>query len=295
MTAFSTPPDQTALLSPPEFARIAEIAKREAGLALSAAKNSMISARIARRLRDTGIADFAAYVALLERGEGAAELRMLISALTTNVTHFFREDHHFRFLETEDLPRLVSEARAGRKVRIWSAGCATGQEPYSIAMSVLRRFPDAAAHDLRILATDIDETALARAVRGRYAPAQLDAVPLSDRRRFFIDGHGGEMEVAAALRELVSFRPLNLVGAWPLQKSFDVIFCRNVVIYFDSMTQAALWPRFHRALHPGGLLFIGHSERLDATTSRRFSSVGVTSYRKLRDAARHEERASSWH
>lgn len=295
MSAFHTLREEATLLSPAQFARIAAIAKREAGLALSAAKNSMISARIARRLRDTDKPDFAAYVTYLESAAGVDELRMLISALTTNVTHFFREDHHFGLLESETIPRLAAAAKAGRQVRLWSAGCATGQEPYSIAMSILRRFPEAADHDLRILATDIDETALGTAIRGRYSQAQLDVVPKSDRRRFFVEREGGEMEVGAELRRLITFRPLNLIGAWPLQKTFDVIFCRNVVIYFDSETQAMLWPRFHRALSADGLLFIGHSERLDQATAGRFTSVGITSYRKTPDPDNPSGGERSWH
>jgi chemotaxis protein methyltransferase CheR len=287
--------EETGHLSPAQFARIAEIARREAGLALSAAKTSMISARIARRLRDTGKRDFAAYVAYLESGAGADELRMLISALTTNVTSFFREDHHFRLLESETLERLAIEAKAGRPVRLWSAGCATGQEPYSIAITILRRFPEALAHDVRILATDIDEAALGRAIRGRYTRAQLEAVPPADRRRFFEERDGGEMEAGADLRKLITFRPLNLVGAWPLQKPFDVIFCRNVVIYFDSQTQGTLWPRFHRALSPEGLLFIGHSERLDPGSAQKFSPVGATSYRKSPESKSWAGGARPWH
>jgi chemotaxis protein methyltransferase CheR len=280
MSPSSLHPDEAGLLTPAEFARISDIARREAGLALSAAKTSIISARIARRVRDTGQRDFAAYVGLIESREGADELRMLISALTTNVSHFFREDHHFHMLENEILPRLIGESKAGRPIRIWSAGCATGQEPYSIAITVLRRFPDAASRDVRILATDIDEAALARAIRGRYTPSQLEGVPPNDRRRYFVAADGGDLEAGAELRALVSFRPLNLIGTWPIQKTFDVIFCRNVVIYFDAETQAALWPRFRQALSPDGILFIGHSERLDPASARGFVSIGVTSYRK---------------
>lgn len=286
--------DESALLTPAQFSRISEIARREAGLALSAAKTSMISARIARRLRDTGQPDFAAYVALLESRAGTDELRMLISALTTNVSHFFREDHHFHMLETEILPRLIGEAKTGRPVRIWSAGCATGQEPYSIAITILRRIPDAAARDVRILATDIDETTLARAMRGRYTPSQVESVPLNDRRRYFVPAEAGDMEAGPELRALVTFRQLNLIGPWPIQKSFDVIFCRNVVIYFDGETQAALWPRFRQALSPDGVLFIGHSERLDPASARGFVSVGVTSYRK-NTADSDRGGARSWH
>jgi chemotaxis protein methyltransferase CheR len=159
----------------------------------------------------------------------------------------------------------------------------------------LRRFPDAAAHDLRILATDIDETALGKAIRGRYSHAQLAGVPPSDLRRFFEERDGGEMEVGAELRKLITFRPLNLVGSWPLQKSFDVIFCRNVVIYFDSETHAMLWPRFHHALSEDGLLFIGHSERLDPATAGRFISVGITSYSKTSEPGNPSGGARSWH
>ncbi len=295
MTSSLAHPEEAALLSPAQFARIAEIARREAGLALSPAKASMISARIARRLRETGQPDFASYVALLESHGGADELRMFISALTTNVSHFFREEHHFRLLETEILPRLVAEARAGRQVRIWSAGCATGQEPYSIAMTILRRFPDASSLDLRILATDIDDFALGRAIQGRYTAAQLEGVPQAERRRFFRDSGTGEMEAGPDLRALIAFRPLNLVGSWPLQKSFDVIFCRNVVIYFDGETQAALWPRFHRALVPDGVLFIGHSERLDPVSARSFTSIGVTSYRKASGGSPSAGGTGAWH
>jgi chemotaxis protein methyltransferase CheR len=287
--------EETRLLSPPEFAHVAEIARRVAGLALSPAKNSMISARIARRLRATGQPDFASYVAFLDSRAGHDELRMLISALTTNVSHFFREDHHFRLLDDLLQSRLIAETRAGRRVRIWSAGCATGQEPYSIAITVLRRFPDAASHDLRILATDIDEAALARAVAGRFTPRQLDGVPAGELHRHFREVSGEEMEVGADLRAMIRFRPLNLIADWPFRGAFDVIFCRNVVIYFDAATQAALWPRFHRALAQDGVLFIGHSERLDPSAAKGFVSIGVTSYRKgSADEAQRGDRPA-WH
>lgn len=289
------PAEDPELLSTSDFARIADIAKREAGLALSPAKKSMISARIGRRLRATGQQDFGTYLAFLQSRAGTEELQMLISALTTNVSHFFREEHHFRMLETELLPRLAAKARAGGRVRVWSAGCATGQEPYSIAIAILRQFPAAAEHDLRILATDIDEAALARAIRGRFSLRQLEAVPSSDRARCFLEVEDGEMEAGAALRNLVRFRPLNLVAAWPLQGQFDVIFCRNVVIYFDGPTQAALWPRFHHVLGPDGVLFIGHSERLDPATAARFVSIGVTSYRKAPGTDGQTGGSKEWH
>jgi len=284
-----------AQLSSDEFARIAQIAKREAGLSLAIAKKSMISTRIARRLRDTGKADFRSYLDHLETAEGAAELRMLISALTTNVSHFFREEHHFRTLISEVMPGLAAEARAGRRIRIWSAGCATGQEPYSISMAILRDFPEAAKWDLRILATDIDEVALARATAGRYLDRQIDGVSPEDQRRYFRAVGGDSFEVKEEVRALIRFSPLNLISDWPIRGPFDVVFCRNVVIYFDAATQAALWPRFHGILGPDGILFIGHSERLDAESARGFASIGVTTYRKRNITAEEPTGVRTWH
>jgi len=295
MRAPETSLEGPALLSSGEFAQIAAIAKREAGLSLSIAKKSMISARIARRLRATGQSDLASYMAFLQTGAGADELRRLISALTTNVSHFFREEHHFRMLVSDIMPRLAAEARAGRRIRIWSAGCATGQEPYSIAMTLLREFPETSSWDLRILATDIDETALARASAGRYGQRQLDGVPPADLRRFFRPAGGDEFEVQEEARALIRFSPLNLMADWPFRGPFDVVFCRNVVIYFDAPTQAALWPRFHSILGPEGILFIGHSERLDPSSARNFASIGVTSYRKRNMGSGDPGDERTWH
>lgn len=285
-----------ASLSPTEFDRVAKIAHREAGLSLSEAKRAMIASRLTRRLRATGLADFSAYLALLESQDGEDERQHLISALTTNVTNFFRENHHFQTLESDVLPKLATRAKAGQRVRIWSAGCSTGQEPYSIAMSVLRVIPDAGRLDIRVLATDIDATVLAVAKNGCYPLQQLEAVDPALKRQFFSETPGGDLEVAENLRALISFRQLNLIGPWPVRGPFDVIFCRNVVIYFDADTQAALWPKFHQVLAPSGMLFIGHSERLDPETTERFSSAGVTTYRKPDDTAgRQTGGANAWH
>jgi chemotaxis protein methyltransferase CheR len=220
---------------------------------------------------------------------------MLISTLTTNVTHFFREDHHFRLLASDVLHHLSPEARAGRRIRIWSAGCATGQEPYSIAMTILREFPEASSWDLRILATDIDEVALARAIAARYEKRQLDAVPPADLRSFFRPVGQDIFEVKEEIRALIRFSPLNLMAQWPFRGPFDVVFCRNVVIYFDAATQAALWPRFHDVLGPEGILFIGHSERLDPGSARGFASIGVTSYRKRNSGNGDPGGERAWH
>jgi chemotaxis protein methyltransferase CheR len=273
-------------LSPAEFARVAAIAHRDAGLCLSEAKCAMISSRLARRLRATGMPDFSTYICFLEGGDGNAERQMLISALTTNVSHFFREKHHFDMLRDTLIPTLSARAKAGGRVRVWSAGCSTGQEPYSIAMTILSAFPDAARHDVRVLATDIDTEVLAAAERGIYSARQLEGIDPEMRRRFIdeVADDGDSFKVRKEVRALVTYRPLNLIGPWPVHGPFDVIFCRNVVIYFDAATQAELWPRFHRVLAPDGVVFLGHSERLDPASARDFTSIGVTSYRKARSA-----------
>jgi len=274
----SLPPD----LSGAQFARVAAIARAEAGLCLPEGKRHMISSRLARRLKDTGHGDLASYIAFLETHGSQGERRKLVTALTTNVSHFFREAHHFRILESDILPPLIERARAGGRVRIWSAGCSTGQEPFSIAMILLSAFPEAGRHDIRILASDIDEAVLETARRGTYAERLLQDVGDALRRQFFT-AEGDDFTVCDRLRALVTFRRLNLIGDWPIKGRFDAIFCRNVVIYFDAATQAALWPRFHRLLEPGGVLFVGHSERLDTESARAFVSAGVTTWRRAAD------------
>lgn len=282
MTRQFAPHADPAGLTDREFARIARIASAEAGLSLSEGKKPMISSRLARRLRETGHADFETYLTFLEEGDSNEERSKLISALTTNVSHFFREAHHFRTLETEVLRPLADKARAGGRIRLWSAGCSTGQEPYSIAMSVLSVLPEAPRLDIRILASDIDQAVLETARRGVYPERLMDGVDPDMRRRFFATGGEG-FTANDDLRSLIAFRRVNLVGQWPFSGPFDAIFCRNVVIYFDVETQAALWPRFHRLLSPRGLLFLGHSERLDPRSAEAFECTGVTTWRKAAD------------
>jgi chemotaxis protein methyltransferase CheR len=289
MTAMLRPDATLPALSPTEFARIAAIAFDEAGLSLPEAKRTMISSRLVRRLRATGQPDFASYLAMLQDPARAGERRHLVSALTTNVSHFFREAHHFRTLAADVLPALFDRARAGARVRIWSAGCSTGQEPYSIAMALLEALPEATDLDVRILATDIDDAVLETARAGTYAGRLMQGVDDARRRRFFTAGHDA-FTVRDPLRQLVTFRRLNLVGDWPVRGSFDAIFCRNVVIYFDVRTQAALWPRFHRALAPGGVLFLGHSERLDPASAASFATAGITTWRRIDPAGAHPAR-----
>ena len=204
----------------------------------------------------------------------------MLSALTTNVTHFFREEHHFRLLREVALPQLVEAARNGGRVRIWSAGCSAGQEPYSIAFTVLSLFPEAARHNLRILATDVDPQILAKAEAGRYPLEERQSIPEAYRRHIEADGPS-HFTIGDAARQLITFGRLTLIESWPISGPFQVIFCRNVAIYFDKPTQSRLWARFGEILSPGGHLCIGHSERVAGAAEQMFRPVDVTAYQRL--------------
>lgn len=276
------------VLDAKRFARIASIAKREAGLTIPKAKIAMVQSRLLRRLSATDLDNFDAYLSFVENADGSRELENMISALTTNVSHFFREQHHFETLRDQVLPDLIARARAGQSVRLWSAGCSSGQEPYSIAMTLLDAFPQASDFDIRILATDVDRAILARARAGEFDQRQMDNVSEDQRKRYF-EVSSGDSEATwrpgPAIRALVSFRHLNLIRDWPMKMQFDAIFCRNVVIYFNDETQKALWPRFAAALKPTGWFFLGHSERIHPKESALFQACGVTTYKRSLAAA----------
>lgn len=266
-----------------EFSAIAALLYQEAGIALSPAKRDLVQGRLARRLRALGCADFSTYLDLVQGADGLAERRQMINALTTNLTGFFREQHHFDYLGGEILPQL-GRLRDGprRRLRIWSAGCSSGEEPYSIAMILHSRMPNIDSWDAKILATDIDTEMVATGQAGRYDAGRVQRVPGDLRRRYMVPVAGSEaFEVSESLRSLIAFRPLNLLGHWPMQGPFDVIFCRNVVIYFDKPTQRRLFNRYADMLAPGGWLFIGHSESLFHVCDR-FEHLGRTIYRRAR-------------
>ena len=267
-------------LSDAEFAHLAEIAANAAGLSIPASKKSLVQSRIARRMRDLGLAQCRDYIAFVDKN--ATETRELISVLTTNVSSFYREKHHFDFLVAKIVPALKEKLNRGERVRLWSAGCSGGQEPYTLAMEILKSIPDVSAPDLLILGTDIDPKILRRAVDGVYSEAEIETIAPIDRKRFFKLSDPGtrNFSVSPDLRNLVRFRELNLHGDWPMRGAFDAIFCRNVVIYFDDETQRALWPRFRDCLVPGGWLMLGHSERIHPLEGTGFLSSGVTIYRK---------------
>lgn len=277
------------LLTAEDFRRIAAILHDHAGIQLADTKAALVYARLAKRLRALGLESFRDYCALVGQADGADERQKMIAALTTNVTKFYREPHHFEHLRRTVLPGLLERARQGGEVRIWSAGCSNGQEAYSAALVILSMMPDVGRHDVRILASDIDPNMIAEGRLGQYGDAALSDVPPELKRRWFTHvAAGGELrwQVAEELRDLVSFRELNLFANWPMKKRFDVIFCRNVVIYFDKVRQAELWTRFSAALKPDGWLYVGHSERVSGPAADHFANEGITTWRHLKGVGR---------
>ncbi len=266
------------VLTARNFAHIAGILREHSGIALSEAKATLVYSRLAKRLRKLGLADFDAYCTLIESPEGASEREEMFAALTTNVTRFFREPHHFDHLRDNVLPPLLDAARGGQRVRLWSSACSTGEEPYSIALTLLDLMPDAARYDIRILATDIDHKVVATAKRGAYKDEAVEPIPARMRDRWLARDRNAELRwsVKDEARALITFNELNLIGDWPMKGKFDVIFCRNVVIYFEDDTQALIWNRFRERLQPHGRLYIGHSERIDVGG---YESDGLTIYR----------------
>lgn len=262
-----------------DFHFIVRLIAERAGIALSEVKRNLVYSRLARRLRTLKLDSFSAYCRLLENDDGS-ELEQFVNALTTNLTSFFREPKHFEYLSQTLLPAL-RQAPPGQPLRIWSAGCSTGEEPYTLAMTLEETLPG--HENARILATDLDSSVIARASTGIYDAERVQALPGNTLKRWFQRGsgeHDGKVRVRPEIRERVTFRQLNLIEPWPMRNPFDVIFCRNVVIYFDRDTQRKLFDRFADQLRPGGHLFLGHSETLHKV-SDRFRLLGNTIYQRV--------------
>ena len=267
------------LFTEDDFKKIAQILHSHAGIALAEGKAALVYSRLAKRLRSLGLRSFREYCALVEDKQGVDERQAMMAALTTNVTRYFREPHHFDHLRDVVMPKLVDRARRGGRIRLWSAACSNGQEPYSMAITVLQALPEAANLDVKILATDIDPNMVAEGRAGIYREDAITPVPLDLRRKWFKKAAGGAWEVADELRTLVSFKELNLIGDWPMKGKFDVIFCRNVVIYFDDATQEMVWSRFTPMMAPGATLYIGHSERVSGPATSQLQTCGLTAYK----------------
>lgn len=241
----------------------------------------MVYSRLVRRVRNFKFTSFGEYVRHVQSPEGRDEVEHLVNALTTNLTRFFREDHHFEHLGKTVFKDALEKAKTQgrRRLRIWSAGCSSGQEPYSIAMTVREFIPDAAGFDVKILATDLDTQMIEMGQKGVYPADNAKDIPASYRQKYCKTDEHGDVVMGSALRELISFKPLNLQEPWPMQGNFDMIFCRNVVIYFDRETQARLFNRYATIMEPKGWLYIGHSESLH-NICPRFKMMGRTIYQK---------------
>lgn len=263
-----------------EFERFKARIHGIAGISLSDAKRTLVVSRLFKVVRALGLASFEAYADYLEDGATAKDEQDFVNALTTNLTRFYREEHHFEHLARHvggligRPPRFAADGRP--RLRVWSAGCSTGQEPYTIALSLLAAYPELRRWDFRVLATDIDTNVLARATTGVYPESELSGLS-AERAALFKPGADGTVVVPEAARAVVTFLPLNLLTAWPAKGPFDAIFCRNVAIYFDRQTQGELFSRFRTVLAPDGFLYIGHSENLGSGASD-YRLVGKTIY-----------------
>jgi chemotaxis protein methyltransferase CheR len=263
-----------------DFEALRKLVKQITGINLSDQKRELVYGRLARRLRALHLKSFAEYRELLAQ-DGGREIVQFCNAITTNLTAFFREPHHFDYLRDHVLLPMVNSG-AARRLRIWSAGCSTGEEAYSLAMTVLESVPDLRRWDVRILATDLDSDVLERGRRGVYAEDRFKNVTLQRRSRFFIERRerdGLYYEATPELKSLISFKQLNLMHPMPMRGPLDAIFCRNVVIYFDKDTQRDLFARVAQLQRPGDLLFLGHSESL-FKVSDDYALIGKTVYRR---------------
>jgi chemotaxis protein methyltransferase CheR len=264
-----------------DFAALRELVKTHTGIHLTEQKRELVYGRLSRRLRALGLDSFRAYRQILERGD-SDELVQFCNAITTNLTSFFREAHHFEYLREQVLRSRAAAALGPRRLRFWSAGCSSGEEPYSLAMTIYESLPEARRWDIKILATDLDTEVLARGERGVYDEERVRGLPAARLERFFRDDrHGKSVRYAVTqeLRDLITFRELNLMRALPMRGPFDAIFCRNVIIYFDKDTQRELFARIAQLQRPGDLLFLGHSESL-YRVSDAYTLVGKTIYRR---------------
>ncbi|MCP5272018.1 MAG: chemotaxis protein CheR [Burkholderiaceae bacterium] len=286
MTTLPTAPiavESEFSFSAADFERVRQLIYQRAGISLHAGKQAMVYSRLSRRLRETGHRSFGDYLQWLERAQGPqadAEWQEFVNCLTTNLTAFFREEHHFHAL-VQDL-HAMSARRAGKPIRIWCNAASTGEEPYSLAMTALEAL--GAQAPVRILASDIDTKVLETARRGVYAADSRGLEP-ERLKRHFLRGTGtnaGHIRARPELARLLDFRPFNLMSpSWSsLGDPFDIVFCRNVMIYFDNPTQRKVLERMHAVMNPGGLLYVGHSENF--TESRDlFRLRGKTIYEKV--------------
>lgn len=255
----------------------------QCGINLHEGKKALLQARLNKRLRVTGIESYEEYYKIITSPGHAGEFIHFLDSVSTNLTFFFRESQHFDFLDKQ-LPDLVTrkQKEGALRLRVWSAGCSTGEEPYSIAMCILAHVPDTLRWDFRILATDISTRTLEVASKGVYSEERVQKVPVTMRQTHFrkkSDGFRAEYEVSPTLKRIITFRRLNLKESYPFKGPFDFIFCRNVMIYFDKKTQEELVNKMSGYLAPGGYMFIGHSESLTGL-NHKLTYIRPAVYRK---------------
>ncbi|MBW2709637.1 MAG: protein-glutamate O-methyltransferase [Deltaproteobacteria bacterium] len=258
-----------------QFKKISNIVYRECGINLQSGKEALVRARLTKRLRVLKIEGFKEYVKYLESHNGGKELGLLVDVMTTNKTSFFREVAHFDFLCEKILPKLTK-----KRMRFWSAACSSGEEPFSLAMLLLENIPNIRSKDIKILATDISPTILGKARKAVYQEGAFQDLPTGFLRKYFVEIQNGgsrAYQVSNDVRRMVRIAKLNLMESWPVKGPFNVIFCRNVMIYFDRLTQEKLVNRFWELLEPGGYLFVGHSEGLSGV-KHKFQYVQPATY-----------------
>lgn len=264
------------------FNHIREIVTAHSGIVLSDAKRDMVYSRLVRRLRKLAIRDFDQYCLMLE-DQNHEEFIHFINAITTNLTSFFRENHHFEMLAESVLPEIMQRNRAKKTIRVWSAGCSTGMETYSIAMVLKEVVPQNQNWDIKILATDLDTNVIETASNGIYHLDRVTGVSDARMARWFMRGpgkHSDKVKISKELRDMINFNQLNLLQPFPFKGPIDIIFCRNVVIYFDKETQKALFDKFANVHANDSYLFIGHSETLYNVTNR-YKLLRNTVYKKV--------------
>ncbi|TDJ66743.1 MAG: chemotaxis protein CheR [Proteobacteria bacterium] len=264
-----------------DFNRLRNLVADHTGISLSDAKKDLVYGRLSKRLRALGLTSFSTYADYVADDVGD-EIENFTNAITTNLTSFFRESHHFEHLEKIVLPILKMSNAKSRRIRIWSAGCSTGEEPYSIAISVIEADPELANWDVKILATDLDSNCVRHAAVGIYDHERIESLPDERRCRWFRKGSGefeGKVLVDHQLQDMITFKELNLMHDWPIRGPFDMIFCRNVIIYFDKATQRVLFKRFARLVADDAYLYLGHSESLFNVTEQ-FKLLERTIYRR---------------
>jgi len=266
------------------FQQFSRLVYEQCGINLHEGKKALLQARLNKRMRLTGIGSYEQYFKLINSGANSGEFVHFLDSISTNLTYFFRESQHFDFLDKVALPELTAKKRkdGDSRIRIWSAGCSTGEEPYSLAMCVLAHLPNLAGWDFRILATDISTRVLETASRGIYSEEKVKKVPPALRQGYFqkISGANGkpDFQITPQLKRIITFHRLNLKEPYPFKGVFDFIFCRNVMIYFDKKTQEELVNRMASFLSPGGYFCVGHSESLTGL-AHKLSYVQPAIYR----------------